>query len=206
MCTRGIYMFIQFVKLCLYAVIVFLCNSHNITTQNYYLCCIITPLGPAPLLTAFHNSCASRPRAGIKTPISHRDRPVIKYTAHHMNLKIVLIPKDRITNPTRYGKPKRSPAEKDARSVALGRSLVIRMCPEWENQLNKMNLSKRGRPFAYPDLLMGGIAYIRYVLGEGLRVIEGHMDAMLGKTARISRQPTIPCIIIVTDEIIILKH
>ena len=65
--------------------------------------------------------------------------------------------------------------------MALGRSLVIRMCPEWENQLNKMNLSKRGRPFAYPDLLMGGIAYIRYVLGEGLRVIEGHMDAMLGK-------------------------
>ena len=89
--------------------------------------------------------------------------------------------KDRITNPTRYGKPKRTSAEKDIRSVALGRSLVIRMCPEWENQLDEMNHSKRGRPFAYPDLLMGGIAYIRHVLGEGLRVIEGHVDAMLGK-------------------------
>ena len=65
--------------------------------------------------------------------------------------------------------------------MALVRSLVIRMCLEWENQLDEMNLSKRGRPFAYPDLLMGGIAYIRYVLGEGLRVIEGHVDAMLGK-------------------------
>ena len=28
---------------------------------------------------------------------------------------------------------------------------------------------------------MGGIAYIRYVLGEGLRVIEGHVDTMLGR-------------------------
>ena len=65
--------------------------------------------------------------------------------------------------------------------MALGRSLVIRMGPEWENQLDEMNISKRGRPFAYPDLLMGGIAYIRHVLGEGLRVIEGHVDAMLGK-------------------------
>ena len=89
--------------------------------------------------------------------------------------------KDRTTNPTRYGKPKRTSAEKDIRSVALGRSLVIRMCPEWENQLERMNRSKRGRPFAYPDLLMGGIAYIRYVLGEGLRVTEGHVDAMLGR-------------------------
>ena len=92
--------------------------------------------------------------------------------------------KDRTTNPTRYGKPKRPPVEKDARSVALGRSLVIRMCPEWENQLDEMNRSKRGRPFAYPDLLMGGIAYIRYVLGEGLRVTEGLVDAMLGRGAK----------------------
>ena len=98
-----------------------------------------------------------------------------------MNLKIVLIQKDRIANPTRYGKPKRPPAEKDIMSVALGRSLVIRMCPEWEVQLEEMNRSKKGWPFTYPDLLMGGIAYIRYVIGKGLRVIEEHVDAMLGK-------------------------
>ena len=49
-----------------------------------------------------------------------------------------------MTNPTRYGQSKRPPAEKYTRSVALGRSLVIRMCPEWENQLDEMNLSKRG--------------------------------------------------------------
>lgn len=38
--------------------------------------------------------------------------------------------KDRTTNPIRYGKPKRSSAEKDARSVALGRLLVIRLDPD----------------------------------------------------------------------------
>ena len=89
--------------------------------------------------------------------------------------------KGRTTNPARYGKPKRTSAEKDARSVAPGRSLVIRMCPGWENRLEGMNRSKRGRPFAYPDLLMGGIACTRYVLGGGLRVTEGHVDAMLGR-------------------------
>ena len=50
----------------------------------------------------------------------------------HINLKIMSKQKNRTTNPTQYGKPKRSPAEKCIRSVALGRSLVIRMCPEWE--------------------------------------------------------------------------
>ena len=89
--------------------------------------------------------------------------------------------KDRTANPTRYGGPKRPPVEKDARSVALGRSLVIRMGPDWEIQLEGMNRSKRGRPFAYPDLLMAGTTYIRYVIGKELRVTEGLVDAMLGK-------------------------
>ena len=40
------------------------------------------------------------------------------------------IQKDRTTNPTRYGKPKRSSAEQDARSVTLSRSLVIRLDPD----------------------------------------------------------------------------
>lgn len=84
-----------------------------------------------------------------------------------MNLKIMSRQKDRITNPTRYGKPKRSPVGKDTGSVVLGRSLVIKMDPDWEAQLEGMNRSKRGRPFAYPDLLMAGIAYIRYVIGKG---------------------------------------
>ena len=101
-----------------------------------------------------------------------------------MNLKIISGQKDWTTNPTRHSKPKRPPVEKDTRSVALGRSLVIRMYHEWENQLDEMNRSKRGRPFAYPDLLMGGIAYIRYVLGEGLRVTEGLVDAMLDRGAK----------------------
>ena len=53
--------------------------------------------------------------------------------------------------------------------------------PKFENQPDGMNRSKRGMPFAYSGLLMGGIAYIRYVLGKGLRVIEGHRDAMPGR-------------------------
>ena len=89
--------------------------------------------------------------------------------------------KDRTTNPTRYNKPKRSSAEQDARSVALGRSLVIRLDPDWESQLEEMNRSKRGRPFVYPDLLMGGIAYLRYMIGKGVRITEGVADEMLGR-------------------------
>ena len=58
--------------------------------------------------------------------------------------------KDRTTNPTRYNKPKRSSAEQDATSVAPGRSLVIKLDPEWESHLEEMNHSKRGRPFAPP--------------------------------------------------------
>ena len=116
-----------------------------------------------------------------RTPMGRRSQPIDRYIARHMNLKIMSRQKDSTANPARYGKPKRTSAEKDARSVALGRSPVIRMCPEWGNELDEMNRSKRGRPFAYPDLMMGGIAYIRYVLGEGLRVIEGHIDAMLGR-------------------------
>ena len=38
---------------------------------------------------------------------------------------------------------------------------MIKIDPNWEAQLDKMNRSKKGRPFAYPDLLMGGIAYLR---------------------------------------------
>ena len=88
--------------------------------------------------------------------------------------------KDRTTNPTRYNKPKRSSSEQDARSVALGRSLVIRLDPDWEAQLEEMNRSKRGRPFVYPDLLMGSIAYLRHMIGKGVRITEGVTDKMLG--------------------------
>ena len=63
-----------------------------------------------------------------------------------MNLRIMSKQKNRTTNPARYGKPRRSSSEQDARSVALGRSLVIRLDPDWESQLEEMNRSKRGRP------------------------------------------------------------
>ena len=39
--------------------------------------------------------------------------------------------------------------------------------------------SKRGRPFKYSDLLMGGIAYLRYMTGMSLRKTEGTAGAML---------------------------
>lgn len=61
-----------------------------------------------------------------------------------MKLKIMSKQKDRTANPTRYGKPKRTSAKKDIRSVTLGRSLVIKMDPNWEAQLDEMNHSKRG--------------------------------------------------------------
>ena len=44
-----------------------------------------------------------------------------------------------------------------------------------------MNRSKKGRPFTYPDLLMGGIAYLRYIIGKGVRITEGVADEMLGR-------------------------
>ena len=40
--------------------------------------------------------------------------------------------KDRTTNPIRYNKPEWSSAEKDTRSVALGRSFVITLDPGWD--------------------------------------------------------------------------
>lgn len=92
-------------------------------------------------------------------------RQIDKYVAHHINLKIMSKQKDRTTDPTRYGKPKRMPAEKDIRSVALDRLLVM----IHGSQLDEMNHSKRGRPFTYPDLLMGSIAYIRWMIGKDVR-------------------------------------
>ena len=88
--------------------------------------------------------------------------------------------RDRKTNPTRYNKPTRSSAETDARSVAVGRSLVITLDPEWEKRPEEMNRSKWGRPFAYSDLLMGGIAYLRHMTGKGTRITEGIVGKMLG--------------------------
>ena len=44
-----------------------------------------------------------------------------------------------------------------------------------------MNRSKRGRPFVYADLLMGSIAYLRYMVGKSLRITEGMAGAMLGE-------------------------
>ena len=89
--------------------------------------------------------------------------------------------RERKTNPTRYNKPKRSSAETDARSVAVGYTLVITLDPKWEKQLDEMNRSKRGRPFACSDLLMGGIAYLRYMIDNGVHITEGVMGKMLGE-------------------------
>ena len=119
-------------------------------------------------------------RSASRTSPGRRSRPLGKYIARLMNLRITLGRKNRTVNPTRYGKPKRSSSEQDARSVALGRSLVIRLDPDWEAQLEEMNRSKRGRPFAYPDLLMGSISYLRYMIGKGVRIMEGVTDKMLG--------------------------
>ena len=43
------------------------------------------------------------------------------------------------------------------------------MDPNWEDQLDEMNRSKRGRPFTCPDLLMGSIVYLRWIIGNGVR-------------------------------------
>lgn len=55
------------------------------------------------------------------------------------------------------------------------------MDSNWRVQLYEMNRSKRGRPFAYPDLLMGSIAYLRWMIGKGVRITEGITDEILGK-------------------------
>ena len=89
---------------------------------------------------------------------------------------------NRTTNPTRYNKSKYTSAQIDAKYKAVGRSLTLRMDPDWDVQLAAMNRSKRGRPFKYPDLLMAGIAYIRYMCNNSLRVMEGMISAMLDKT------------------------
>lgn len=73
-------------------------------------------------MAAFHNSYAFRCGSALQTPT---DRQIDKYIARCMNLKIISKQKNQTTNPTPYGKPKRTPSEKNARSVALGRSLVI---------------------------------------------------------------------------------
>ena len=65
--------------------------------------------------------------------------------------------------------------------MALGRSLVIRLDPDWGAQLEEMNRSKREWPFAYPDPLMAGIAYLQYMICKVVRITEGIADGMLGK-------------------------
>ena len=86
---------------------------------------------------------------------------------------------NRKANPTRYNKSKYTSAQIDAKYEALGRSIVLRLDPEWDVQLTEMNRSKRGRPFKYSDLMMGSIAYLRYTLGKSLRITEGLARAML---------------------------
>ncbi len=63
----------------------------------------------------------------------------------------------------------------------MGRSLVITLDPEWEKRPEEMNRSKRGRPFAYSDLLMGGIAYLRHMIGMGARITEGVVGKIPGE-------------------------
>ena len=96
-----------------------------------------------------------------------------------MKLKIVSGRKGRTTN--RYNEPKRTSAEKGIRSAALGRSLVIGPDPDWGTRGSEPLLE--GRPFAYPDLLICGIAYRRYMIGDGVRV-EEVADEMSGKDVK----------------------
>ena len=83
--------------------------------------------------------------------------------------------------PARCSKPVRPLTETDARSVAAGHSLVITLDPEWKKRSEEVNRLKRGRPFAYSDLLMGGIACLRHMIGKEVRVTEGMVGKMLGK-------------------------
>ena len=89
---------------------------------------------------------------------------------------------NRKANPTRYNKSKYTSAQIDAKYEALGRSIVLRPDPEWDVQVTKMNRSKRGQPFKYSDLMMGGIAYLRYTLGKSLRTTRGLARSMLGNS------------------------
>lgn len=50
-------------------------------------------------------------------------------------------------NPTRYNKSKYTSAQKDAAYVADGREMVFRFESRFDADLNRMNKSKRGRPF-----------------------------------------------------------
>ena len=54
------------------------------------------------------------------------------------------------------------------------------MDSDWEAQLDEMNRSKRERPFVYPDLLMGCIAYLQWMIGKGAQN-GGNTDGMMGK-------------------------
>ena len=56
---------------------------------------------------------------------------------------------------------------------------MIRLDPNWKAQMEEMNRSEMGRPFTYPDLLMSCIAYLRHMIGKGLRITEGVVDKML---------------------------
>ena len=86
---------------------------------------------------------------------------------------------NRKANPTRYSKSKYTSAQIDAKYEALGRSIVLRLDPEWDAQVTEMNRSKRGRPFKYSGLMMGGIAHLRHALGKSLSITEGLARAML---------------------------
>jgi len=85
--------------------------------------------------------------------------------------------------------------------VVLGRSLVFSLDFDWEARLEEMNRSKMGRPFVCPDPLMGGIAYLQYMIGRRVRIMGGpltrcwqghkgprprdHMEADLAQTVSI---------------------
>ena len=83
-------------------------------------------------------------------------------------------------NPTRYNKSKYTSAQKDAAYIADGRELVFRFEPRFDVELDKMNKSKRGRPFLYSNEMMATIAYIRCITNLGYRQMEGMIDGMLG--------------------------
>ena len=51
--------------------------------------------------------------------------------------------------------------------------------------MEEMNCSKRGRPFAYPDLLTASIVYLRCMIGKGARITEGIVDGILGKDVKV---------------------
>ena len=87
--------------------------------------------------------------------------------------------KDRTTN-SQYNKPTRSSAEKDAER---GTEQIARdqAGSRPGGQLERTKRSKRGWPFAYSDLLMGGIAYPRSMIGKGARITERIVDEMLGR-------------------------